>query len=288
MQFNAYALGASKHSSYRYKRTKKVVRKSQPKNVKKETEKKENKFVIPLIEDETANQLDKTQVKKILYKPLLLNDDATEKFDKKKTTKPEKYKTEILQDEPVIAIEQKHKYKRQRYSGVKNYNKGIKVVIKPIQKINTKTKRIVIKNEDKSETYRLPLPELNETVIFRVVNDVKFNGETVIPKNNIVTASVGAVSPRAMGGAPAEMTLEDFEVKDINGEKIGLNGTLNASGYSLSVWIGLAELATTPFLFGLAVPLLRVLPGGQATVTPRKKYVLYYSPVITSELSNLY
>ncbi|DAB20452.1 TPA: hypothetical protein CPT85_10055 [Candidatus Gastranaerophilales bacterium HUM_21] len=98
----------------------------------------------------------------------------------------------------------------------------------------------------------------------------------MIEKDTIVYAKIGEVSPRAMGGAPAEMTIEGFEMYDKKGKLIPLDGEIASSGYSLSFWIGLAELATTPFLIGLAVPLLRLLPGGQAVVTPRKNYVVYY------------
>ena len=72
------------------------------------------------------------------------------------------------------------------------------------------------------------------------------------------------------------MRIEDFEMYKPDGTRVGLDGEIDSSGYSLSFWIGLAELATTPFLIGFAVPVLRLLPGGQAVVSPRKNYVVYY------------
>lgn len=200
------------------------------------------------------------------------------KFFKVGVTKNAKKEFEVplIQDEPIIITEENKKLKKTVYTGKVKTEKGIEVVLKPLHKIKTKNTSIKVKRDKEIEKYKIALPEIGERVCFKVVNDVVRNEKIIIPKNTTVYAKIGEVSPRAMGGAPAELTLEKFEILDKDGKIIPLDGTVSSSGYSLAAWIGVAELATTPFLFGLAVPLLRVLPGGQATVTPKKNYVVYY------------
>lgn len=235
-----------------YNKTYKSSKKPSVKPVKKKTVKKKPEFIIPLVEDEAAQALDKTKYKKNTYK-----------------------KT-ILQDEKIVTVPEKKHFKRPKYQGVSYTDRGCEVRIKPVRKISTKNKSLKLSKGEKNKRYKVALPAIGETVEFTVVNDVERNGKILIHKGSRVHGTVGEVSPRAMGGAPAEMTLENFEIIDAKGNATYLFGDVSSSGYSLSVWIGLAELATTPFLFGLAVPLLRVLPGGQAVITPRKEYVVYF------------
>lgn len=231
-----------------------VLKAGVKKDVKKEIAKKKE-YKPPVIEDEIANELASTALK-----------------NKKK----KKYQKALISDEEVILTEENKKFRRPVYTGKVKTENGLEVVLKPVNKIKTKSAYTKIKHEKKVNKLKTPLPSIGERVAFRVVNDVEKDGKILIAKNTIVYAKIGEVSPRAMGGAPAEMTIESFEMMDRNGKLIPLDGEISSSGYSLSFWIGLAELATTPFLFGLAVPLLRLLPGGQAVISPRKNYVVYY------------
>ena len=247
---------------------------SYTKKITQQKKKVKNKeFEIPLIEDEAIKTLKSTGYTKITYKNVPIKEELPKEIITRKEQK-KKYKKEYIQDEEIVFTENNIDFKKPVYNGIERDDTGVEVVLKPVKKIRTKNSRLKISNTD--ETYKISLPELGQTVEFRVVKDVKKDGKVVIPKNSRVIAKIGEVSPRAMGGAPAEMTIEKFQLIDTNGKTINLSGNLNSSGYTLSPWIGLAELATTPFLFGLAVPLLRVLPGGQAVVTPRKNYKVYY------------
>lgn len=234
---------------------KKVYKGGVEKNVKQEIPKKK-KFEMPNITDDTAEDL--------------ASSVSTKQIKRKK------YKETIILDEPVLISEENKKFKRPQYTGKVNTEYGAEVILKPVYKVSTKNSHIKIPQGKKYDKYKIALPEIGERIPFKVVKDVKKGDEIIIKKDTIVYAKIGEVAPRAMGGAPAEMTIEQFEIKDENGNIKPLDGSINSSGYSLSFWIGLAELATTPFLFGLAVPLLRLLPGGQAVISPRKRYVVYY------------
>jgi hypothetical protein len=181
-----------------------------------------------------------------------------------------------MTDEPVVISDENKKFKRSDYQRKVRTEEGVAVILKPVNKIRTKNKHIKLADGQNSDKYKAAFPYIGDKVAFKVVKDVVKDGKVLIEKDTIVYAKIGEVSPRAMGGAPAEMTIEGFEMYDKKGKLIPLDGEIASSGYSLSFWIGLAELATTPFLIGLAVPLLRLLPGGQAVVTPRKNYVVYY------------
>ncbi len=245
--------------------TKKVYKKTIPqtktikagvvKNVKY-TQPPKNEFIIPQITDETAQELAK-------------------RFDKSELKK-QPYKEVFINDEPIIISAENKKQKRKKYNGKVNTEPGLEVVLKPLCRITTKNSNLKIKQTKGYKKQKIALPAIGEKIAFKVVKDVKKEDKVLIKKDSTVFAKVGIVSPRAMGGAPAEMILEDFEILNENGETKPLEGKITSSGYSLAFWIGLAELATTPFLFGLAVPLLRVLPGGQAKISPNKKYVVYY------------
>lgn len=271
---NTGLAGNTAMAKTKYKK-KTVLRAAIKKEVKREKPKK-SEFQIPLIEDEVANEIDRQSVKKIHYQQLVLEDDAVkvipDNIKKQKIT----YKNEIITDEEVVISKENKKYKPSDYKKQVNTEIGTEVILRPVKKIRTKNKRLAVKKGKDTENYRVPFPSIGDKVEFKVVKDVTKDGKVIIPKNTTVYAKVGEVAPRAMGGAPAEMTLENFEMIDENGNLVSLDGEIASSGYSLSFWIGLAELATTPFLFGLAVPLLRILPGGQAVVTPRKNYVVYY------------
>lgn len=235
-----------------------------------------NNFKMPILEDEAAELLKAENAKKTEYKQTTIEDEAASIIAKEKKEQKHKYKQSIVQDEQVITTEENKKVKKIVYTGKVKTENGAEVLIKPLHKIRTKNSYIKVKKDKEVEKYKIALPEIGQRVGFKVVRDVTKNGKVIVPKDTIVYAKIGEVSPRAMGGAPAELTLEKFEMIDDNGKIVPLDGTVSSSGYSLSVWIGVVELATTPFLFGLAAPLLRVLPGGQAIVSPKKNYVVYY------------
>ncbi len=272
LNFNMAALCAPAQA----KNYKKVYYGSVKKTVKIKKEEKKPEFQIPLVADELADSLNKNMFVKEAYKQKIWEDEALQAELKNKKYEKISYKTQNISDEEIILTEEDQTFKKPVYKGIFKTENGEAVVLKPIKKVRTKCSRILVKHSDGCERHKYAMPELGEKIKFKVVRDVIKNDKVVIPKDSIVTARVGEVSPRAMGGAPAEMTIERFEAKDKDGKTVPLNGKISSSGYSLSVWIGLAEIATTPFIFGLAVPLLRVLPGGQAVVSPKKEYIVYY------------
>ena len=234
-----------------------------------------NTYTPIIIQDEFIINPGESKIQKASLK--IIEDETVKSTLVNKKLQKKKYQNTILNDEPVVLLKDRNNYKKVVYTGKVNTEIGYAVIIKPLKKISTKNSHLKIKNGDKYEKYDITLPELGEEYKFKVLEDVNIEGNIVIPKNSIVSAKVDNVSARAMGGAPAELKLDNFVVKTPDGKELELNGTVDSVGYTLSPWIGLAELATTPFLFGLAVPALRVLPGGQATITPRKTYTVYYS-----------
>lgn len=207
----------------------------------------------------------------------IIEDEIVKSTLRNKKFQKKKYQNNIIPDEQIILLKDKNKYKKFVYTGKVNTEAGYEVTLKPLKKISTKNSHLKIKDGKKYERYSITLPEIGEEYQFKVLEDITIDGKTIIPKNSIAYATVDNVSARAMGGAPAELKLDNFVVKTQDGKEINLNGSVTSAGYTLSPWIGLAELATTPFLFGLAVPALRVLPGGQAVITPRKKYTVFYT-----------
>mgnify|MGYP001625043758 CR=1 FL=1 len=252
-----------------------VIKSGISKNVKREIPKRK-KYQPVMIEDEAVNELSSVKKNKVKYKEQIVADDTLATLPAKTKSAKRKYKNTILNDEKIVFSENEANFKRPVYTGKFKTENGVAVMLKPVGKISTKNSKIVLKKGNKSEKYNMPYPYIGDRVAFKVVNDVKKDGQLLIAKDTIVYAKIAEVSPRAMGGAPAEMTIESFEMYDKKGNLVPLDGQIASSGYSLSFWIGLAELATTPFLFGLAVPLLRLLPGGQAVISPRKNYVVYY------------
>ena len=214
-----------------------------------------------------------TVPKKRQFNMPVIEDELADSWPSDLKNKKRKYKKEIMRDEPILISSENKKYKRSDYKKQVKTENGIAVVLSPVTKISTRNKKLKV---DKKTAYKMAYPDIGDRVAFKVVNDVEKDGKLLVAKDTIVYAKISEVSPRAMGGAPAEMTIESFEMYDKKGNLVPLDGEIASSGYSLSFWIGLAELATTPFLFGLAVPLLRLLPGGQAVVSPRKNYVVYY------------
>ena len=214
----------------------------------------ETNYSFELEKDELAETLDASKLpKKITYTPIYLEDEKT-----------------ISQTS--ASLPHKKKYKTQT-----SFEEGIEVVLKPVKKVKTKNSYVKIKKGKKYKHHKVVLPRLNKTIEFKVVKDViNTKGQIVIPKNTIVHAKVGNVSPKAMGGAPAEIIIENFEAIKKDGTIIPLTGNISEDGFSLAIWVAIAELATTPFLIGIAVPILRVLPGGQAVISPKKKYIVYY------------
>ncbi len=257
-----------------------VIKTGIKKDVKQEVPERK-KYTPLVIEDEIADEVKEQSKnrKRTAQQPSVIEDEAVYTITKEEAVKKKKqknYKKELIADEKVVLTEENKKFKRPLYTGKIKTENGLEVVLKPVSKIKTGSTSIKLKNKENTDNYKLALPEIGDQVAFRVVKNVEKDGKIIIPKNTIVYAQVGEVAPRAMGGAPAEITIENFKMMDKKGNLIPLDGKISSSGYSLSFWIGLAELATTPFLIGFAVPVLRLLPGGQAVITPRKNYVIYY------------
>ena len=234
-------------------------------------------YSLELLKDDIdVSDFDSSELNKKIYKPEIITDDFIVTETQTRKFRKHRYKKILIPDEKVVVSDEEKIFKKPKYTGTVKTEEGLEVVIRPLRKVKTKNSHIVIKDRDTKEKCKVALPEIGERVAFKVVKDVIQDGKIIISKGSIVYAKVGEVSPRAMGGAPAEMTLEQFVVKNDSGDDIKLSGDISTSGYSLSVWIGLAELATTPFIYGLAVPLLRLFPGGQAIISPQKEYIVYF------------
>lgn len=146
----------------------------------------------------------------------------------------------------------------------------------------------VAKNYDYTDIKRIAIPlELcetistnddttfeNKTVELKVRNDIYDGDNLILKKDDIVKAKVKYIIPNGMNGIPANIYLADFEIDGIDSSKI--LGTYRKAGLNRMYWVLPLKYALTP-LFPLG-SLTNFIKGGQSTIKPTDKIIIYYFP----------
>lgn len=210
------------------------------------------------------------------YNYTKFGDKNLDYIDKENMAPKVTYKELDLKDYPIIRTDRNKNSKRIVHTGKYHYKNEKMLRVRPVQKIKTKNSSVYIADGDDKVRKGVVYPLVGTELEFETLDDIVSKGKVIVPKGSIIKGSVGEVSSKAMGGAPAEIRVDKFKATGTDDKVFNLTGQVEGSGLSLSLWIGLIELGSTPFVYGFAAPLLRFLPGGQATISPKKEYVLYY------------
>jgi|GEM_PF-3603066 len=117
--------------------------------------------------------------------------------------------------------------------------------------------------------------DIGENVRFMIVNDVKKDGKVLIRKGTPVQAIIGSIVPSSNRGVPAEVMVERFITRDVNGNRVALAGEVRKRGINLYLLYTILAIAGAPFTFG-ASELFLYLHGGQAKIKPGDEFTVYY------------
>ncbi len=109
---------------------------------------------------------------------------------------------------------------------------------------------------------------------FVVKRDVKYNKQRVIKKGTIVTARVETYVTRGMNGIPATLIIDDFNIPDIDKNKI--KGPFIKKGISLTLLVLPIKWALTP-IPGVG-SLTNFIIGCNANLTDKDHIIIYYYP----------
>lgn len=144
----------------------------------------------------------------------------------------------------------------------KNYNYEdvvrVPVYISPKEKISTKDKYL----------YE------GEKLKFVVLETVKYNGETILNKNDIIKGTVKYIIKSGMNGIPYSIYLDDFEIPNISPNKI--MGEYHKDGQNRGYFVLPLKWALT--ILPPTGSLTNVIKGGHCTISDREKIVIYYYP----------
>ena len=113
-----------------------------------------------------------------------------------------------------------------------------------------------------------------ETVKFRVVKDVRWQGKTILKAGDIVNAKIETVITSGMNGFPAEIIVDDFQIPNI--EESQLISTYNKKGQNRCFWVYPLKWSLT--LIPFAGSLTNFIKGGHAKIRPKDIVTIYYYP----------
>ena len=112
-----------------------------------------------------------------------------------------------------------------------------------------------------------------QKVQFRVPNDILCNGRTILHKGDIVDARLETIVYPGRGGLPAELTIDNFEIPDINQSQ--LIGEYNKKGH-YRWWYRAIKLSVPPP--ASFIPIGRFIKGGHASIKPEDVIKIKYYP----------
>ncbi len=113
-----------------------------------------------------------------------------------------------------------------------------------------------------------------QPVTFRVVNDVIYNGNIIIPKNTTVPARVETIISSGMNGIPASIIFGNFEFENIDANKIDY--TYERFGQDRSLWVYPLKWALT--ILPPTGSLTNFIKGGHAKLKTNKIIEINYYP----------
>ena len=122
-------------------------------------------------------------------------------------------------------------------------------------------------------TTKNPVNE-GQYVNFRVLEDVNYNGATVVKAGDIVPGRVETIITSGMNGFPAEIIIDDFQIPDIKASQLICN--YNKHGQNRCLWVYPLKWSLTliPFVGSLT----NFIKGGHAKIKPTDVITIYYYP----------
>ncbi|MCI1273262.1 MAG: hypothetical protein LKG27_02370 [Clostridiaceae bacterium] len=113
-----------------------------------------------------------------------------------------------------------------------------------------------------------------QSVEFRVLNDVNYEGKTIAKQGDIVPAKIATIVTAGMNGFPAEIFIDDFQFPNIKNSQ--LMGEYNKKGQNRCLWVYPLKWSLTliPFVGSLT----NFIMGGNAKIQPDEMITIYYYP----------
>lgn len=118
-----------------------------------------------------------------------------------------------------------------------------------------------------------PVPEGSD-VKFKVIEDVIYNGQTIVKRGKIIHAKVGTIITSGMNGFPAEIIVDNFVIPNI--DETQLISSYSQSGQNRCLWVYPLKWALTPIPF--VGTLTNFIKGGDAYIKPTDIVTIYYYP----------
>lgn len=140
----------------------------------------------------------------------------------------------------------------------------------------TSTNRLDVKLEldgPKISTKKKAIQE-GQKVQFRVKQDVKYKGKTIIPKHTLVTGIIQTFVSKGMNGIPATIIIDNIQIEGIDKSKI--KGTIIKKGADFSLFVFPLKWALT--ILPPTGSFTNFIPGGNATIDKKTNIVVYYYP----------
>lgn len=138
----------------------------------------------------------------------------------------------------------------------------------------TNTYSIPIEISIKKEISTKDALKYGEQLDFILNKDVVYNNKIIVAKNSLVKAKIASVVTSGMNGFPAEITIDDFDIPNINDSQ--LLSTYTKYGVNRSLWVYPLKWALTPI--PLVGSLTNLIKGGHAKIKPSDVITLYYFP----------
>jgi len=229
-------------------------------------------YTPKIIDDETVNNNFKNvSLQKPILKNVPIEDDFKEANFKNINLKKTLYTPENPDDIIVIDAFVGQHFEKPVYKQkiITENQRSIEIAVVSMSDIQTNSVNLFDTNLSNKGI------DIGEKVKFRVEKDVYKDGKLFIAKNTPVDAIIGNVVPSSMAGAPAELTIERFITKDVNGNSVELSGAINETGLNLTPVVYLLAYGGYPFSFGASIFLL-YLPGGQASIESGQEFTLNY------------
>lgn len=134
--------------------------------------------------------------------------------------------------------------------------------------------KIPIKINEKITTAKRNKSHEGQKLYFMVVRDVFYNNRRIIPRGTIVKAKIEIMTTRGFAGIPAEIFISDFEIPNIDNNKI--MQPISKTGISMTAFIMPIKWALTPIPpLGM---ITNIIVGTNAVIRPRNILNIYYYP----------
>lgn len=223
-----------------------------------------NKIISePISSSDTTETITDTFSEKILssnivfvsiQKPEITDKLITDSFIKKhkNETYTKEYKLTDSFAENRLCHHKSIVYPRKKYNFL-NINK-LAVKIKPKNYFSTKMQQ-----------------QEGDILDFIVIEDVKKEGNVIIPQNSTIKGRIETISPNMAKGVPADLTIGNFNYKNIE-----FSGTIKQTGARRYYWIAPIAFVLNTVFFGTGYPMW-IIRGGHAKIKPNQIFEIFIS-----------